>query len=245
MPGVPNINQVIMLRLDTRLGFDPGSPHEFHFRAVRDHGMFMPERGTHDLTLAITPPEDFFVAPQDIVSRPVWLEVILERWYDLIILGIFVVGLFWLLLRRQRALSNHPQFFWNRLACLVVITGFVGWYGQGQLSIVTPLASIGALVDSGSFLFLLYDPFSLLLWLFVLVSLLVFGRGFFCGWLCPYGALQEISARTGRALNLPQWRLPDRLDRLLRYRKDGVLILLVVATLTNPQLADGFVEIEP
>ncbi|MEL6965490.1 MAG: 4Fe-4S binding protein, partial [Pseudomonadota bacterium] len=153
MPEVPNIDQVIMLRLDTRLGFDPGSPHEFHFRAVRDHGMFMPERGTHDLTLAITPPEDFFVAPQDIVSRPVWLEAILERWYDLIILGTIVVGLFWLLRKRQRALSSHPQFFWLRLACLVVITGFVGWYGQGQLSIVTPLASIGALVDGGSFLF--------------------------------------------------------------------------------------------
>ncbi len=243
--GAPDFEHMIMLRLDTRLGFDPGSAYELHLRAVRDHGMFMPERGTRDLTLAITPPGRFFSTPETIEAVPVWQSAIVERGADLFALALFAGGLFWLLLRRQQALAAHPAYPWFRLGTLAVMTVFVGWYGQGQLSIVTPLATLGALLDGGSFLFLLYDPFSLLLWTLVLVSLFVFGRGFFCGWLCPYGALQEFSHRIGRALNLPVLRLTDAWDRRLKKVKYLVLALLIAAPLASTLVADALVEIEP
>ncbi len=243
--GMPGFDQMIMLRLDTRLGFDPGSAYELYLRAVRDHGMFMPERGTRDLPLQITPPERFFQEPPAVVTVPVWREAITERRLDLLVLAVFAGGLFWLLWRRQRALASHPMFGSFRLAALAAMTVFVGWYGQGQLSIVTPLATLGSMISGGGFLFLLYDPFSLLLWAVVLVSLLVFGRGFFCGWLCPYGALQEFSHRLGRALKLTEVRLSDRWDRRLKYVKYGALALLVTATLISTPLADALVELEP
>jgi len=238
--SLPAFDQMIMLRLDTRLGFDPGSPFELSARAVRDHGMFMPERGTHDLSLTATPPERFFSEPKTVENVPVWQAAILERWPDFL-----AGGLFWLLLRRQQALSSHPLFPWFRLSALLMMTVFVGWYGQGQLSIVTPLATLGSIIDGGGFLFLLYDPFSLLLWGIVLISLFVFGRGFFCGWLCPYGALQEFSHRIGRWLKLPVFRLPDPWDRHLKNVKYGILALLVLATLLSTPVADALVEIEP
>ncbi|MGI9490155.1 MAG: 4Fe-4S binding protein [Geminicoccaceae bacterium] len=243
--GMPDFDQMIMLRLDTRLGFDPGSPYELYLRAVRDHGMFMPERGTRDLPLQITPPERFFQEPLAVATVPVWQEAIIERWPDLLALTVLAGGLFWLLWRRQRALASHPMFSKFRLVTLATMTVFVGWYGQGQLSIVTPLATLGSLISGGGFLFLLYDPFSLLLWAFVLVSIMVFGRGFFCGWLCPYGALQEFSHRLGRAFRLPEVRLPDQWDRRLKYVKYGALVLLVAATLVSAPLADALVEVEP
>ncbi len=243
--GVPEFEHVIMLRLDTRLGFDPGSPYELYVRAVRDHGMFMPERGTHDLPLEMTPPERFFAEPVLLATIPVWQAALTERWLDLLALAVFGFGLFWLLFRHHRSLAAHPMFSTFRLVALAAMTVFVGWYGQGQLSIVTPLATMGSLISGGGFLFLLYDPFSLVLWALVLVSLLVFGRGFFCGWLCPYGALQEFSNTLGRALGLQQMRLRDHWDRRLKYVKYGVLALLLAATLISTPLADALVELEP
>ncbi len=243
--GVPSFDQMIMLRLDTRLGFDPGSPFELYVRSVRDHGMFMPERGTRDLTLSIEPPARFFEKPAEIETTPVWLAAIQERKVDLVILILFVSALGWLQWRHQSRLAGITGYRWFRLGVLAGMTVFIGWYGQGQLSIVTPLATLGAMTGNDSFLFLLYDPFSLLLWAFVLVSLLIWGRGFFCGWLCPYGALQEFSHRLGRAFGFPEIRLSDHWDNRLKYMKYGVLIVLVMATLLSTPLADFFVEVEP
>ncbi len=49
-----------------------------------------------------------------------------------------------------------------------------------------------------SLAFLLHDPMTVALWAFVLVSLLLWGRGTFCGWLCPFGALQEFAGKLAR-----------------------------------------------
>ncbi|MGI9450759.1 MAG: 4Fe-4S binding protein [Geminicoccaceae bacterium] len=245
LDSASSFDQMIMLRLDTRLGFDPGSTYELYVRAVRDHGMFMPERGTRDLTLTIEPPARFFAEPIAVADTPIWISALSERRLDLLILAMFAGGLFWLLLRRQSALAAHPMFRWLRLATLVAMTVFVGWYGQGQLSIVTPLAALNATINGGSFWFLLYDPFSLLLWAAVLISLLIWGRGFFCGWLCPYGALQEISHRLGRWLRLPDIALSDHWDRRLKWLKYGVLGVLIIAALTSAAATDALVEVEP
>ncbi len=245
MAGMPDFDQMIMLRLDTRLGFDPGSPYELYVRAVRDHGMFMPERGTRDLALAIEPPARFFERQAEIVATPPWLAALQERQSDLVILALFAGALGWLQWKRQAWLAGLAGYGWVRLGTLAAMTVFVGWYGQGQLSIVTPLAALGAATGGGGFLFLLYDPFSLLLWVFVLASLLIWGRGFFCGWLCPYGALQEISHRLGRWLKLPDIKVADRWDRRLKALKYGILALLIGTTLLSATATDVLVEVEP
>lgn len=59
----------------------------------------------------------------------------------------------------------------------------------------------------------------------------VLGR-FICGWLCPFGLIQDLLYR----ISPIHFSLPPSLDRLLRYVKYGVLAILVVllpAVLTN------------
>lgn len=245
LESMPSFDQMIMLRLDTRLGFDPGSPYELYVRAVRDHGMFMPERGVQDLALIIEPPARYFQTPTEVEKTPIWLAALHERRGDLVILAFFVGSLGWLQWRRQSWLAGLAGYSWFRLGTLTTMTVFIGWYGQGQLSIVTPLATLAAITGSGNFLFLLYDPFSLLLWAFVLISLVVWGRGFFCGWLCPYGALQEISHRVGRWLKLPDIKIPDHWDRRLKWVKYGILAALIGTALISTGATDALVEVEP
>jgi NosR/NirI family transcriptional regulator, nitrous oxide reductase regulator len=83
------------------------------------------------------------------------------------------------------------------------------------------------------------------MWIFVLVTFVAWGRGVFCGWLCPFGALREPAAEVSLALRIKQWRVPDALDVHLRKLKYVTLAVIIFATLKSPGLADAAAEVEP
>jgi len=107
------------------------------------------------------------------------------------------------------------------------------------------LGFIRGVYDGQSLAFLLYDPFSLLLWGFVIVSFVAWGRGLFCGWLCPFGAMQEFSFRIGQFFGIRQIRVPDRLDWVLVKLKYVILFGMIAAAFVAPALNDTLIEIEP
>ncbi len=243
--GVPYFEHRLMLRTDRRLGFDPARPWELQIRALREHGVFRPEVGQHDFISVQSTPEHFFSRPQVQLPRPVWVESLLARLADLMLLGVFLALLILILARAMTRFAVQPGFRGTRLTILAFVAVFIGWWGQGQLSIVTVTGVLRSVIDGGSFAFLLYDPFSLVIWGAVLASLAVWGRGFFCGWLCPYGALQEISHAIGRAISLPEVKISDRWDRRLRPIKYVVLAVLLGAAIVAPDLYDTLAEVEP
>ncbi|MCP5364719.1 MAG: 4Fe-4S binding protein [Hyphomicrobiales bacterium] len=242
---VPGFEQAMLLRLDTRLGFNPTAPWTLLTRVVREHGSFRPEAGSRDFELEYQAPSRFFHQPTNAHASSPWLKALEDRRIDIVLVLLFVAPLLWLLSRRLRPLARHPRFALFRLSILAIMVGFIGWYAQGQLSIVTPLAVLHNAIDGGSLAFLLYEPVILLLWVITLGSLVLWGRGFFCGWLCPYGALQEFAYHLGRMLRLNELRIHPLDDRRLKRVKYIVLSLLVLTTLTSTTAADLVVEVEP
>jgi NosR/NirI family nitrous oxide reductase transcriptional regulator len=141
--------------------------------------------------------------------------------------------------------AHARRFAWLRRGWLLFTVVGIGYAFQGQLSIVNLTGALQALRAGRGLGFLLFDPMTLALWGFVLVSLPIWGRGTFCGWLCPFGALQECAAEAGRLLRLPQARPGRRLDARLKRIKYGMLAAILLAALFAPALADRLVEIEP
>ena len=235
----------LILRSDRRLGFDPSSPWTLKVSAVRQHGMFQPELGTEVIAVAIEPAPRFFERIEPPQAAPPWLEALRARWIDMAALAVGLGALLLALGPWMNRMAGLPGFTPLRLAILAVVTGFIGWWGQGQLSIVTPLAALRAAIEGGSFAFLLYDPFSLLIWAVALAGLVAWGRGLFCGWLCPFGAMQEFAAALGRLLRVPQLDVPAKWDARLRYLKYVVLAGLVACASIAPAALDAAVEIEP
>ena len=233
-----------ILKIVSQAGFDPSAPWTLTEKLVRERGQILAEKVTKDFPVDYALPADLFIR-QQADDGPSWTESWRARGWEI---GVIVasLGLLVPVLVRQRGLVAEPRrFSVFRLAFLALTLGFVGWFAQAQLSIVTVVGVVRALATTRDFGFLLYDPPSLVLWAVALASLVVWGRGTFCGWLCPFGALQEFVALLAKPLRIRQRTVPQRLDRMLRRLKYGVLAAIVAAAATGSPLADGLSEMEP
>ena len=178
-------------------------------------------------------------------ETPRWLEPWAGRSTDLALLGAGLLVLA-LALAAQRVLAATPRRLARfRIAYLVFTLVFIGWFAQGQLTIVSLTALIEALVAGRSTEFLLLDPMAVLLWVFTGITLVVWGRGTFCGWLCPFGALQELVARVAKGLGFAQKRLRAATDARLKAVKYVVLAALCGAAATSAAWTERMVEVEP
>ena len=245
LPDALHDGAALILRTDRRLGFDPAAEWTLRIKALREHGSFQPEIGSASLEMTHVTPERFFSRVEPVKPTPAWVDALRNRQSDLILLGVFLVGLIALLGFGLNRLAGHRHFTPIRLTILAFVTAFIGWWGQGQLSIATPLAVARTALDGGSYVFLLYDPFSLVIWGVTILGFVLWGRGLFCGWLCPFGALQEFAHHIGRLLRLPQIEPSAVWDDRLKWLKYIILAAMVYFLFTAPARLDKAIEIEP
>ncbi|WP_306116273.1 4Fe-4S binding protein [Roseovarius sp. MMSF_3305] len=245
LPEALHDGAALILRTDRRLGFDPTSKWTLKIDALRAHGSFQPQIGSITVETTHATPERFYARPEVIKPAPPWVDALRNRATDLMLLGGFLLALVAVLLFGMNRLAGHRLFTPVRLSILAVVTGFIGWWGQGQLSIATPLAVARAALEGGSYAFLLYDPFSLVVWGVTILGFVLWGRGLFCGWLCPFGALQEFAHHLGRLLRLPQIEPSEAWDARLKWLKYLILAGLVILLFRAPAALDKAIEVEP
>jgi polyferredoxin len=198
-----------------------------------------------------------YAVPADVVVQPAdesqsWVALWRERALDIAVLLVALAGLAAVLARPRWLgwlVGSERRLARVRLGYLAFTLGFVGWYAQGQLSIVNLTAAVQALVAGRSLAFFLQDPMTALLWAFTAVSLAAWGRGTFCGWLCPVGALQEFVGRLALALGVKRRRLRAALDARLKHAKYGVLAAIIGLAAwpggATSAWVDRSIEIEP
>lgn len=242
-PSVLPVDSITVLRVIGQAGLDPARPLDFSLAITRSKGIVYPERITRAFTFSLRiPPVYYQRADSDNKSWPgIWRA----RRVELAVLAgaLLVLGV---ALAMQRRLTANPRAFaWFRRAFLLFTIVFIGYFAQGQLSIVNVTGAVQALLARRSLAFFLFDPMTVVLWAFTAVSLVLWGRGTFCGWLCPFGALQELSGKLGRVLRFPQVRIRPRLDARLKWMKYGVLAAILASAVFAPALADKAVELEP
>lgn len=122
---------------------------------------------------------------------------------------------------------------------------WLGWIVGAQLSVINPIAWARAFGTGNGLELFLLDPLLAILTLFVVASFVIWGRGVFCGWLCPFGALQEPLSLIARSLKLPQVTLSHRTHRSLWPIKHIVLAAVVLSAFHGPVTLGAAAEIEP
>lgn len=178
-------------------------------------------------------------------KNPYWLEAWQDKTTELAILfpGLFILVMILLL---QDQITKHPRFLNGlRLAFLVYTITFIGYYCLAQLSIINVVTFIRLLITHSNWDALLLDPVVFVLWSFVALTILLWGRGIFCGWLCPFGAIQELMSKLADKIHIEPRTFPPAVHERLLVIKYLILVALVVLSLNSVATAAPFLEIEP
>ena len=163
-------------------------------------------------------------------------------------IGILIgaIALLTILFFVQNQIVRHSKLTdWLRTGFLIFTLFWIGFYAQAQLSVVNVFVFANALLTDFQWQFFLMEPLIFILWCSVAVSMLFWGRGAFCGWLCPFGALQELLNKLARYVGIKQITVPWWLHERLWPIKYLIFLGLLGISVYSLHLAETLAEIEP
>lgn len=118
-------------------------------------------------------------------------------------------------------------------------------FGVSSLHAVCPYGGVVNLYTfftTGNYVSKLHQ--SVFIMLFALLGLLLVTGATFCGWICPLGAIQEWFGKLGRKIFKNKYnKIPVKLDRILRFLKYIVLVIVIIQTARTSKLM--FESIDP
>lgn len=178
-------------------------------------------------------------------TEPFWVSVWRDRFWQIGVLVVALVVLTFILLF-QDWLTRRPGLLRVvRTGFLLFTLFFIGWYTLAQLSVIHVLTFISAILHQFSWESFLVDPLIFILWGYVALTLLLWGRGVYCGWLCPFGALQELLHQLAQRLKIPEVRFPDVVHERLTAIKYIIFVALFGLSLQSIGYAARAAEVEP
>ncbi len=246
--GFPYFEEMAIFIVRDHFNFDPGLSWDVNLLVRRQVGPI--ESSFVNFSSSYQTPEAYIIRPtaEEIEAAkplPLWVSVWQQKSFQLIILISSLVLLI-VVIFLQDWLIYYPRFFHNlRRIYLVYTIIFVGWYGLGQLSVVNVFTFVQALFSNFSWDIFYMDPFLFIIWTFTAATILLWGRGIFCGWLCPFGALQELINEAARKLKIRQFELPFRIHEKLWAIKYLIFLALFGVSLESMSTAEKLAEIEP
>ena len=251
--GAPKLTEVDLFYLPPDAAFDPAVEWRLELLLTRETG---PTRKAYQtVDLVYKPPQKYLrqiAAAEPPATTPgleegpplwqrLWRDKVPETGVLVAALGVLTLIFFF-----QDWLARRPRLTeWVRNGFLLFTLFGIGFYANAQLSVVNVMTFFNALVHDFRWDYFLMEPLIFILWSSVTAQLLFWGRGAFCGWLCPFGAMQELLNKLAKRLRVPQVRVPWALHQRLWPVKYMLFLVLFGLSLYSLAFAEQMAEVEP
>ncbi|MEH0164757.1 4Fe-4S binding protein [Paucibacter sp. JuS9] len=190
--------------------------------------------------------------PQVIEPDAPWVRIWKSRALEIALFSalLIAVTVVYALRERLTRLSTHKNkwpvnaFKYSAWALSIV---FVGFGVMAQPSITQVLTWFHSLLFQWTWSLFLSDPFIFVFWIFIIVTVFLFGRGLFCGWMCPFGSLSEAIFKIARKIGLKRWQkpVPQALHDRLKWLKYAIFLGLLAVSMFDMGRAEILAEVEP
>lgn len=244
--GAPRFKEMSLFIVRPQHKFNPGVDWQLELLVRRQLGavdsLFTSFKGDyHTLDKYVDRPPLIYPEPELTLAQEVWQEKNVEVIILAILMAVLLTTLFF-----QDIIVRHPHFMHIfRHSYLVITVVFIGWVWGGQLSVVNVFTFLQAFMSDFSWDLFLLDPVIFMLWGAAAVTMLLWGRAVYCGWLCPFGALQELINVFARNIKIPQFELPWAVHERLWAIKYLILLALFGLSMESLATAEQFAEVEP
>mgnify|MGYP005840203335 CR=1 FL=1 len=239
--GAPSFKERSLFHLPGE-GFDATQPFTLELTASRAAA----EAGEVSFTIRL----DYalpaaFVTEPPADPAPLWQSRWIEKRFHVASVAVMMATLTLILLVQEWIVRRKRLWLGLRLGYLSLTLVWLGWVLNGQLSVVQVVAFVQSLLSGFQWETFLIEPVIFTLWSGVALGLLFWGRGVFCGWLCPFGALQELGNLAARRLGVPQITVPHALHERLWMIKYTLFLAILALSFYSMDLALRLAEAEP
>ncbi len=244
--GAPVFENTRIFRIRPQTGFDPSATMDLQFNFDIKKNHLIIDRAAFTQTHQL--PERLFerqAAQVEVARQATWVTIWLSRIPEVVILTIALILLTYIFVKQQTLMTTISHFTFIRWPFLFFTLFYVGFYAQGQLSVVNIFTLFLELLRGFDIGVFLLDPVIFILWIYTVISLILWGRGVFCGWLCPFGALQEMVTWLASKLKIKQWRYSKLTHRRLLKMKYVILFALTGLSFYSLEQAMTLSEVEP
>lgn len=180
-------------------------------------------------------------------AEELWKQVWTQKIAHITAFSLFLLAIILVMIFRDRIAKNKGLLAAVRYGALGISFFYVGLVLKGQPTTANIVIMFNALKE-GQFplgMFVL-EPVIFLSFIFIFITIFVWGRGVFCGWLCPYGAMLELLNKLyDRVLPKFRLRVPEKVHGKAIYVKYGIFLAILGVSFYDFILAEYLTEIEP
>ena len=163
---------------------------------------------------------------------PDWWRSWIHQKYSIIFTCFLLIGILLVILFARKLTQNKKYI--NIIKILLTTTIFI-WIGIfhgipiGTQKVYNSYNNLK--LNNGDWENILFEPIFVILSSFVIITTLIWGRGIFCGWICPFGTIQDMIYKFKSLFKFITFEVPNNLHNKLIYTKYIILAAIVISAI--------------